>query len=64
MAGAFKVDFKRGTDDWRRRSSHKTEDDAILQTRRAFKKESDTNIVARICKDGVEIKRITRMDVQ
>lgn len=60
MAGRYKVDVQRGDEPWRRRSSHKTQDDARLQSQRSIKKEPPTPIVYRITLDDVTIETITR----
>lgn len=60
MAGKYKVDIKRGEQDWRRRSAHKTHADARLQSQRNIKKEPSGNVTYRITLDGETIELINR----
>lgn len=58
MAGRYKVDVLRHGDVPRRRSSHKTLDDAVLQSRRSLKKERNPDTVFQILLDGVVVRTV------
>lgn len=60
MAGKFKVDVRRGEAEWRRRSSHKTLEDASLQSSRFIKKEPKGDVQYRVTLDGATLEIITR----
>jgi hypothetical protein len=60
MAGRYKVDVIRGNQEPRRRSSHKTLEDAVLQSKRSIKKEPEGDIVYTVSLDGVILETINR----
>ncbi len=63
MAGKYKVDVIRGSYPSSRRSSHKTLDDAVLQSKRSLAKEGTGDIVFKIILNGDVIQTITREDL-
>lgn len=63
MAGRYKVDILRQADDWKRRSSHKDQDDARLQSKRDLKRQPPAILAYRITLDGVVLETITREDL-
>lgn len=61
MAGRYKVDVQRDGGEWRRRSAHKSQDDARLQSKRSIAKEPIHSVVRyRITLDGVVVETIER----